>query len=80
MATDRAIIHDAIASTFVTELKRKLGDDLESDRPAPNLISTTSKARLKGLISDAVDSNERANFIGGIHKSPAATSFNRYFR
>jgi acyl-CoA reductase-like NAD-dependent aldehyde dehydrogenase len=56
MATDRIIIHKDIATTFIAALKKALTSGSDPANPTPTLVSAASKARVRGIISEALSS------------------------
>lgn len=63
MATDRIIVHSAIAPTFIAALKNALALSSDTSNPPPTLVSAKSKARVQGIISGALSSG--AHLIHG---------------
>lgn len=63
MATDRIIIHTAIAPAFIAALKNALALSSDPASPPPTLVSIASKARVEAIISGALSSG--ANLIHG---------------
>lgn len=54
MATDRIIIHSAIAIAFLDALKSNLAAFSASSTTTPYVISSASKSRLERVVSDAL--------------------------
>lgn len=63
MATDRILVHSAIAPTFIDALQKALARGADASSLPPTLVNTASKTRVEALISSAVASG--AHFISG---------------
>lgn len=63
MATDRIIIHEAIAPAFIAALMNSLTLRSDPASPPPTLVSAASKARVQAVISGAISSG--AHLIHG---------------
>lgn len=63
MATDRILVHSAIAPSFIDALQKALAAGADASSLPPTLVNTASKARVESLISSAVASG--AHFISG---------------
>lgn len=63
MATDRIILHSAIAEAFLASLKKALASSSDPSSSPPTLVSAASKARVQGIISGALSSG--AHLIHG---------------
>jgi acyl-CoA reductase-like NAD-dependent aldehyde dehydrogenase len=61
MATDRIILHSAIAPAFLTALKAALSST-PSRSPLPTVVSSTSKERLETIVSEAVSGGAKVLF------------------
>jgi acyl-CoA reductase-like NAD-dependent aldehyde dehydrogenase len=75
MATDRIIIHAAIAPAFIAALKDSLKSNSDPANPPPTLVSAASKDRVRALISEALSSG--ANIIHGSFDSESAQGPNQ---
>ena len=63
MATDRMLVHSSIAPAFIDALKTALNSNIDTSTPPPTLVNVASKARVEGLIADAISSG--AHIIHG---------------
>lgn len=63
MATDRILVHSAIAPAFIEALQKALASGADTSSLPPTLVNTASKTRVESLISSAVASG--AHFISG---------------
>lgn len=54
MATDRILVHSAIAPAFMEALKTALNASLDTSSPPPTLVNVASKARIELLVTDAL--------------------------
>lgn len=79
MATDRIIVHQAIAPGFLEDLKEIIARKPELDPPPSSLVSVALKVRLRDIISDALDSSECSESFGTRLNSENAASFNPMF-
>lgn len=70
MATDRIIVHTAIAPAFFAALKDSLKSNSDPTHPPPTLVSAASKDRVRALISGAISSG--ANIIHGSFDSESS--------
>ncbi|KAJ4296369.1 hypothetical protein N0V90_006414 [Kalmusia sp. IMI 367209] len=73
MATDHIIVHSSIAEKFSTTLKEALARS-SGEQPLPRVVSTASKARLQGLLSQAVGKGAKVLFGGSGTETLPATS------
>lgn len=72
MSTDRIIVHSAIAPVFMSALKSALDASSSQSSEPPTLVSTASKNRVQGMITDALASG--AHLIHGSVDSSPSTS------
>jgi acyl-CoA reductase-like NAD-dependent aldehyde dehydrogenase len=70
MATDRIIIHSAVAPAFIAAIKKALESSSDPSNPPPTLVSAASKARVQAIISGALSCG--AHLIHGSFDSNAS--------
>lgn len=74
MATDHVIVQSSIATQFSEILKTSLSKGA-SEQSLPRVVSTASKSRLQGLLSEAVGKGAEFVFGGHGQESVPGTAF-----